>query len=168
MGVIEVLPQDIAVYLLGEVLHPLTLGQLAANLGGGDFPQIGNLNHLDPGVIALGQGRTMGMAAVHVLPGAGKSTDSRQLHDALGKMPVLQGEEHVRAHKQPQLILWPPLHRLLQGVHGVALSLPSELHVPDLCLGTQQVRRHCGHGQSLLRGWTADRQLLVRRLTVGH
>ena len=80
-------------------------------------------------------------------------------------VPGVEGQEHVRPHQQPQLVVGVLLPQLGQGVGGVALSLPSELQIQYLHLVPQAdlLPRQAGHFAALLGGGAARRQHLVGR-----
>ena len=106
------------------------------------------------------------LVGVVMVPGEGRHPGV--LEDPLGLVPVLEGQEHIRTHEEPQLVLREHLMEFLHGVGGVALALPPKLQVRGLCPGTQAVGHEPGHLQTLLRGGGPLRQALVGRLPVGN
>lgn len=84
-------------------------------------------------------------------------------------MPGLQGQEHIGAHQQPQLIVWISFPKLVQGIRRIAFSLPVQLR--GVGLGTagppgqegQPVGHLFRHGQPVSGGGSLRRQDLVGR-----
>ena len=95
--------------------------------------------------------------------GASKGAHARQFQDASRLPPLVEGEEHVRPHQQPQLIPRPARRGLLQGIGGVALALPVQLGVPHLdgAGHKQLVGGDPRHLQPLLQARTARGQLFM-------
>ena len=85
-------------------------------------------------------------------------------------VPSLYGEEHVRSHQQPQLLLRVPLPEGTERADGVALPLLLKLLAPDLHRALrpgQGVSGQLGHMEAVLRGGGAVRQMLVGRQSGG-
>ena len=83
-------------------------------------------------------------------------------------VPGLDGEEHVRAHQQPQLVLRVPLLQLGQGVGGIAPTRPLQLQIQylDPVPQAQLLPRQAGHLKPLFRSGAARWQRLVGWLPV--
>ncbi len=69
------------------------------------------------------------------VPGAAEGRHTGKAQDLLRLTPVLQGQEHIRSHQQPQLILRVLPAQGAEGIRCVALPLPLHLHVQHLCRG---------------------------------
>ena len=98
-----------------------------------------------------------------VLLRAAKGADASQGQDDLRLVPQVQGEEHVRAHEQPQLRVGIGLADGAQGVGGIALALPLQLQGGHLHVAAHHVGPLLHHGQPLLLGGRAAGQGLVGR-----
>ena len=142
LGPEEMLPQDVAVHRRPEELSGVHVppgplrGQHPPQIAGGDLRDLGQVDDRRAGGKGLAQ--VLALLVKHllaVLQAAGKGRHPGVLEDAFRLVPVLHGEEHVRAHEQPQLVLRELLVQLLHGVGRVALSLPAQLQVGGLCAG---------------------------------
>ena len=164
---VKAVSQDVAVDGGRRVLPALPPGQQLPQPGGGDVhqPRQGDGGDFRPGVGLLQVFPLGGEKLLPVLFGASKGAHPRQLQNPLRLAPEVEGEEHVRPHEKPQLRPWVLLFQLSQGVGGVALPRPVQLHGGCLRhLGHQQDVGHFGrHGQPVLRPGRALRQLLVGR-----
>ena len=162
MGAVEPLAQDVAVHRLRQVLPALR--QQLPQTGGGDIHHMGVLHHrhLRPeGLLQICP--LPGKALLLRVPGTAEGRYTDKAQDLLRLMPVLQRQEHIRPHQQPQLILRVLLAQSAEGICRVALPLPPHLHIQHLC-GTGQLRRgQRGHLQTLGGIGAALRQCLMRR-----
>ena len=167
LGAVKALPQDIAVDGRGQFMLAAALSQPLPQLRGGDIhhPRNSQCKDTRAGVGAVEIVPLDGKELLGVLFGATEGSDARQGQDGLRVMPGLEGEEHIRSHQQPQLIVGVLFPQLSQGVGGVALPLSSELQVQYLHLvpQTDLLPRQAGHFAALLRGGAARRQHLVGR-----
>ncbi|CAN4024586.1 tRNA pseudouridine(38-40) synthase TruA, partial [Dysosmobacter welbionis] len=113
-GAVQSLPQDIAVHRRRQEIHALSLRQHGSQVCGGHIHHAGDGEGEDPG---------LGICPVQIVPLNGEQLlrvrlrsaeggDPRQGQNLLRFVPGLDGEEHVRAHQQPQLVLRVPLLQL--------------------------------------------------------
>ena len=154
-----------------QVLRPLPLGQHRPQPGGGDVHQAGEGEGGKPRPgEAFGQKLPLGgKDLLSVLSAPAKGAHPGQLQNFLRVVPQVEGEEHIRPHKQPQLR--PGVLRLErgQGVGGVAAPSAVQLQPGDLdpLRHQQGVGQFFRHGQPVLRSWGVFGQLLVGRHGVG-
>ena len=162
MGAVEPLAQDVAVHRLRQVLPALR--QQLPQTGGGDIHHMGVLHHRHLRTEGLLQIRLLpGKALLLRVPGAAEGRHTDKAQDLLRLTPVLQGQEHIRSHQQPQLILRVLPAQGAEGIRRVALPPPLHLHVQHLCRAGQLRRGQRGHLQTLGGIGAALRQCLMRR-----
>ena len=139
VGAVQPVHQDIAVHLGEQILLSLPPGQQLPQPGRGHIHQSRQGDGDDLGLILLGEELPLGgEQLLSVLLCSAKGADPRQLGDDLRVVPQVEGEEHVCPHKQPQLgvrVLSPDGP---EGIGGIALALPVQLHAGYL--------RHLRHG----------------------
>ena len=156
--------QNVAIDAGQQILPSPAVFQLLPQPGGGDVhqPRQGDGGDLRIKVLLqmLPLGGEQGLA---VLLRAAKGTDARQREDDLRLVPQVQGEEHVRAHEQPQLCVRIGLADGPQGVGGIALALPLQLQGRYLYPCAHPVGPLFHHGQPVLRGRGITGQGLVGR-----
>ena len=169
-GAVQSLPQDIAVHRRRQEIHALSLRQHDSQVRGGHIHHAGDGEGEDPG---------LGICPVQIVPLNGEQLlrvrlrsaeggNPRQGQNLLRFVPGLDGEEHVRAHQQPQLVLRVPLLQLGQGVGGIAPPRPLQLQIQylDPVPQAQLLPRQAGHLKPLFRSGAARWQRLVGWLPV--
>ena len=109
--------------------------------------------------------RGKGRGAVRFVPV--KGDDLRQPCDLLRCAPRLKGEEHIRPHKEQQLVVWILLPQGAERIDRIAFPLPPHLKVEHLdrrAALERGLRAHeLRHGKAMLIGGTSLLHLLVRR-----
>ena len=162
IGAVQPVQQDVAIDGGQQVFSALPPLQQLPQPGGGDVHQPGQGDGGDLGVKVLLQ--IVPLGGEHGLPvllRAAKGADASQGQDDLRLVPQVQGEEHVRAHEQPQLCVGIGLADGAQGVGGIALALPLQLQGGHLHVAAHHVGPLLHHGQPLLLGGRAAGQGLV-------
>ena len=167
---VEPLAEDVAVDLAPEDLPgPGPVGlQQGANLGRGQVDDLREGNDGRPGAEGRLEAVRLGLqGGSGVRLPTGEGGHPRLGQDALRLPPALEGQEHIRTHQQPELVVREALPEGLHSVGGVALARPVQLDAVGLGqlvlsrLQAQPVGRQGGHGQPVPGGDRVGRQLLV-------
>ena len=134
------------------MILPPAQTQLLPQTGGGDVHDAGQdqRDALRPEPL-LEKGALDGEQLLGVLLAAPEGTEGTPLRDLAGVPPQMEGQEHVRPHQQIELRLGVLLPDGPDGVQGVALALPAQLHVRRLRLGPQGLGCQVRHGQPEVR-----------------
>ena len=161
---VQLFPQYIAVYGGGQQIRAAALGQRLPHLCGGQLHhlRIGDNGHVRavlPLQKRLLPGKGGLLAALH----AAERADAGHGHHLPRLPPVLQGQEHVRAHQQENFIIRILLLHHAQRFPGIAGAAAPQLHIQHLGFFAQRRRGQHRHVQPLLRRCRPRRQFLVGR-----
>ena len=169
---VETPAQNGAVYLAPKQVPDFrpVLSQPGAQEGGGYLGDPGQAEEGHLSAVGLPQEGRLPLHRLHAVrlrPGKGGHSGLGQ--NAPGLVPGLQGQEHIGAHQQPQLIVRIVFPKLVQGIRRIAFSLPVQLRAVGLGaagpLGQegQAVGHLFRHGQPVSGGGGLRRQDLVGR-----
>ena len=151
VGAVQPLAQDVAVDGWIQVFPSTPVGQRLTQLGGGHLHQTGQVDdsHIHICTVGFLQKGTLPVEQLDgVIVIASEGQDACVPDDDLRLMPLVEGQEHIRPHHQPQFIRGVNLAQLLQGVRGVALSCPVHFDIRHLhhVRTVQPVAHDTGHG----------------------
>ena len=143
---IQLFPQHIAVYGGGQQRFAAALRQRLPHLRGGQLHRLrvgdeGDIRAVFPLQKRLLPGKGVRLAAFH----AAERADAGQRHHLPRLPPILQGQEHIRPHQQPQLVLRIPAPQQAQRLPCIAGAAAFQLHIQHLGLFAQRCRGQHGH-----------------------
>ena len=164
MGAVQPLPQDIAVHGGGQERRTAPLRQRLPCLRGGQLHhlRVGDDGHVRA-VLPLQKRLLPGKRRLLAALQSAERADAGQRHHLLRLPPVLQGQKHIRAHQQPQLILRIPLPQQVQRLPCIAGAAAFQLHVQHLGFFAQLRRGQHRHIVALGGRCRPRRQCLVGR-----
>ena len=163
------LAENVAEYRRGEIASALPCRDRAAQRGRRDVHHVRQHHGRDP---RAGEDRGKvfpldGEELLRVGFRSAEGADACVFYDLLRLMPRLKRQEHIRPHKEPQLVAGICFVQLPHRIRGIALALPQHLHVGDLDLdaGLQcdLLAHEARHGKAVLLRRRPLRERLVRR-----